>query len=105
MNSVISLEARGVSKRYGNREALRGVDLVAVAGQVHGLLGPNGAGKTTLLRILLGLVRRDAGSIRLLGRTIDTFAGPVPHGVAGFVETPSFSSYLSGRRKLELLAT
>jgi ABC-2 type transport system ATP-binding protein len=104
MNDAIALEARGVSKRYGDREALRGVDLVAVAGTVHGLLGPNGAGKTTLLRILLGLVRRDAGSLRLLGRTIDTFGGPVLDGVAGFVETPSFYGYLSGRRNLELLA-
>jgi len=55
------LEALGVSKRYGHRDALCGVDLVCQHGQLHGLLGPNGAGKTTLMRILLGLVRRDAG--------------------------------------------
>jgi ABC-2 type transport system ATP-binding protein len=104
MNGIIALEACGVSKRYGDRDALRDVDLVALSGQVHGLLGPNGAGKTTLLRIMLGLVRRDGGSLRLLGRTIDTFGGPVPDGIAGFVETPSFYGYLSGRRNLELLA-
>jgi ABC-2 type transport system ATP-binding protein len=105
MNGTIAMEARGVSKRYDDRDALRDVDLVALSGQVHGLLGPNGAGKTTLLRILLGLVRRDAGSLRLLGRRIDMFGGPVPDDVAGFVETPSFYGYLSGRRNLELLAT
>jgi ABC-2 type transport system ATP-binding protein len=104
MNGVLALEARGVSKRYGDREALQDVDLLAGSGQVHGLLGPNGAGKTTLLRILLGLVRRDAGSIRLFGRTIDPFGGPVPDQVAGFVETPSFYGYLSGRQNLQLLA-
>ncbi|HEY7172342.1 MAG TPA: ABC transporter ATP-binding protein [Vicinamibacterales bacterium] len=104
MNGTIALEARGVSKRYGDHDALRDVDLVALSGQVHGLLGPNGAGKTTLLRILLGLVRRDAGSLRLLGRPVGTFGGPLPDDVAGFVETPAFYGYLSGRRNLELLA-
>jgi ABC-2 type transport system ATP-binding protein len=104
MSGSIAVEARGVSKRYGDRAALHAVDLVALSGQVHGLLGPNGAGKTTLLRILLGLVRRDAGSLRLLGRSIGTFGGPVPDAVAGFVETPTFYGYLSGRRNLILLA-
>ncbi|HEY7189617.1 MAG TPA: ATP-binding cassette domain-containing protein [Vicinamibacterales bacterium] len=48
-----ALEAVGVSKRYGTRDALCEVDLVAERGCVHGLLGPNGAGKTTLMRIVL----------------------------------------------------
>ena len=99
-----ALEARGVSKRYEHREALRGVDLIVEPGSLHGLLGPNGAGKTTLLRVLLGLVRRDAGSVRLLGRDFDFASGPIPEGVAGFVETPGFYPYLSGRRNLSLLA-
>jgi ABC-2 type transport system ATP-binding protein len=99
-----ALEARGVSKRYGNRDALCGVDLVAAPGQLHGLLGPNGAGKTTLMRVLLGLVRRDAGTVHLLGSDLSSTAGPVPGGVAGFVETPAFYPYLSGRGNLALLA-
>ena len=82
----------------------RGVDLIARPGRLHGLLGPNGAGKTTLMRVLLGLVRRDAGTVRLLGRDLDSTAGPVPDGVAGFVDTPAFYPYLSGRRNLALLA-
>ncbi len=99
-----ALEARGVSKRYGNRDAIREVDLVVECGTLHGLLGPNGAGKTTLLRILLGLVRRDCGSVRLLGRPVDTTSTSIPDGVAGFVDTPTFYPYLSGRRNLWLLA-
>ncbi len=99
-----ALEAFGVSKRYADRDVLSRVDLVARPGQLHGLLGPNGAGKTTLLRVLLGLVPRDAGAVRLLGRSLASSVGPVPDGVAGFVETPSFYPYLSGRRNLELLA-
>jgi len=99
-----ALEAVGVSKRYGTREALCGVSLTARTGELHGLLGPNGAGKTTLLRVLLGLVRRDAGSVEIFGRSVDSPAGPAPDGVAGFVETPAFYPYLSGRQNLALLA-
>jgi ABC-2 type transport system ATP-binding protein len=98
-----ALEARGVSKRY-ERDVLCGIDLTIEPGSLHGLLGPNGAGKTTLLRVLLGLVRRDAGSVHLLGREFDFASGPLPDGVAGFVETPGFYPYLTGRKNLALLA-
>jgi ABC-2 type transport system ATP-binding protein len=100
----LALEALGVSKRYGDRDALCRVDLIARPGQLHGLLGPNGAGKTTLMRVLLGLVRRDAGTVHLLGCPLDSTAGTIPHGVAGFVDAPAFYPYLSGRRNLSLLA-
>jgi ABC-2 type transport system ATP-binding protein len=61
-------ELRGVRKRYGKVEALRGVDLQLHAGELIALLGPNGAGKTTAVSILLGQRRPDAGSVRLFGR-------------------------------------
>ena len=98
-----ALEVAGVSKRYGDRDALREVDLVVQAGQLHGLLGPNGAGKTTLMRILLGLIGRDAGSVRLFGTDLNPAAG-VPETVAGLVDTPAFYPYLTGRENLMLLA-
>src|SRR5262245_12729766 len=104
MQELPLLEAIGVSKRYGTRDALRSVDLIARPGYVHGLLGPNGAGKTTLMRILLGLVERDAGTIRLLGESRSSARQPLPGGVAGFVEAPSFYPYLTGRQNLALLA-
>jgi ABC-2 type transport system ATP-binding protein len=100
----LALEALGVSKLYGTREVLSRVDLVARPGQLHGLLGPNGAGKTTLMRVLLGLVRRDAGTVQMLGAVQASTLARVPHGVAGFVETPAFYPYLSGRQNLVLLA-
>jgi ABC-2 type transport system ATP-binding protein len=99
-----SLEATGISKSYGSREVLSGVDLAAQPGCLHGLLGPNGAGKTTLMRVLLGLVRCDAGTIRVFGRDVESTSGPIPDGVAGLVETPSFYPYLSGRQNLSVLA-
>jgi ABC-2 type transport system ATP-binding protein len=99
-----AVETRGVTKRFGNRTALCGVDLVARPGQMHGLLGPNGAGKTTLLRILLGLIRRDAGTVQLLGQPLDSNrAQPLPDGVAGFVESPAFYPFMSARANLAAL--
>jgi len=57
------VEARGLVKRYGEREALKGVDFAAGPGELVGVIGPNGAGKTTLLSILAGTLRPDAGSV------------------------------------------
>ena len=61
------IEASALGKSYGTTVALDGLDLAVRPGEVHGLLGPNGAGKTTTIRILLGLLRHDAGSVRVLG--------------------------------------
>jgi len=59
------VEARGLVKRYGSREALRGVSLEASAGELVAIIGPNGAGKTTLLSILAGILKPDAGEVGL----------------------------------------
>jgi ABC-2 type transport system ATP-binding protein len=96
--------ARGLSKRFETARAVDGVDLTVEEGEVRGLLGPNGAGKTTLLRMLLGLVRPDAGTIELLGRGPGESGTLVLDGVSGFVEDPRFYPYLSGQANLELLA-
>jgi ABC-2 type transport system ATP-binding protein len=65
MNNAI--EAAGLRKRFGQTQALDGLDLEVRAGEVHAFLGPNGAGKTTTIRILLGLLRKDGGTLSLLG--------------------------------------
>lgn len=98
------MDARGIVKRFETAVALDGVDLQVQEGEVRGLLGPNGAGKTTLLRILFGLVRPDAGTVELFGRTLEATGSAALEAVGGFVEDPSFYPYLSGRANLELLA-
>ena len=65
-SSDLVVDARGLVKSFGRTKALDGLDLQVARGEVHGFLGPNGAGKTTTLRVLLGLLRIDAGSVRLL---------------------------------------
>src|SRR5881398_1845140 len=62
-----AIDVAGLVKNFGRTRALDGLDLTVARGEVHGFLGPNGAGKTTTLRILLGLLRADGGTARLLG--------------------------------------
>jgi ABC-2 type transport system ATP-binding protein len=97
------LEVRGLVKRYGDLTAVAGVDVTVRAGDVYGYLGPNGAGKTTSLRMMLGLIRPTAGTVRVFGRDPLQSISAL-EGVAGFVEAPTFYPYLTGRRNLELLA-
>jgi ABC-2 type transport system ATP-binding protein len=61
------IEVQGVVKRFGTVRALDGLDLQVSQGEIHGFLGPNGSGKSTTIRVLLGLLRTDEGSVRLLG--------------------------------------
>ncbi|WP_083980304.1 ABC transporter ATP-binding protein [Demequina salsinemoris] len=67
MSTEMAIEIQGLHKSFGRVHALRGLDLEAPVGQVTGFLGPNGSGKTTTIRVLLGLLRSDAGTVRLLG--------------------------------------
>ena len=66
-NTSPAVEIRGLSKSFGHTKALDGLDLTVAPGDITGFLGPNGAGKSTTLRVLLGLLRADAGTVRLLG--------------------------------------
>jgi ABC-2 type transport system ATP-binding protein len=65
MSSAIAIS--GLDKHFGQVVALDGLDLEVATGEIHGFLGPNGAGKTTTIRVLLGLLKADAGSVSLLG--------------------------------------
>jgi ABC-2 type transport system ATP-binding protein len=104
VSGALPVEASGLVKRYGETVALDGVDLTVHAADVYGFLGPNGAGKTTAMRILLGLMRPDEGAARLFGRDPQRELPEALDGVGGFVETPHFYPYLTGRRNLELFA-
>jgi len=104
MTRELAVEAHGVTKNYGQLRAVDNLSLQVAAGEVYGVLGPNGAGKTTFLRMLFGLIRPDAGTIRILGRTWAEVGVRVLDGVAGFVESPRFYPYLTGRQNLEGLS-
>lgn len=99
MESVI--ETRGLTKRYGTIVAVDAVDLRVRRGEIYGFLGRNGAGKTTTLRALLGLIRPDAGEVRLFGERIEPGKGPWRR-VGHLVEVPSAYPELTVRENLEI---
>ncbi|MFD4395698.1 alpha/beta fold hydrolase [Kitasatospora sp. NPDC058478] len=100
----VPLQITGLSKRYKgaqDRYAVRELGFRVEQGQVLGLLGPNGAGKTTTLRMLMGLIRPDAGEIRIFGHLVRPGA-PVLSRVGAFVEGAGFLPHLTGRANLRL---
>jgi ABC-2 type transport system ATP-binding protein len=99
-----AVDAVDLTKRYGALTAVNALTMQVAQGEVYGVLGPNGAGKTTFLRMLFGLIRPDAGALRVLGRTWSDHGPRALDGVAGFIESPKFYPYLTGRANLELLA-
>jgi ABC-2 type transport system ATP-binding protein len=98
------VETDGLTKRFGSRVAVDGVDLVIPRGSAFGYLGPNGAGKTTLIRMLLGLTKPSAGSFRLLGRGMPRERGEALARVGAIVEEPGFHKHLTGRENLWISA-
>ena len=100
MSQPLAVDADGLCKSFGPVRAVSDVSLQVAPGEVYGVLGPNGAGKTTLLRMLFGLVRPDAGTMHVFGRSWADDGIRALDGVAGFVESPRFYPYLSGRANL-----
>ena len=97
----LSIETLGLSKTYGDVRALTAVDLRVGRGEIYGFLGLNGAGKTTTIRALLGMIRPDAGSVRVLGEPVGPH-GRGPWGRVGhMVERPSAYPELTVRENLE----
>ncbi|MCB1273156.1 MAG: sugar ABC transporter ATP-binding protein [Leucobacter sp.] len=92
-----TLELRGVTKAFGQVVALRDGELALYPGSIHALVGENGAGKSTVVKIIAGLYRRDAGDIRLAGRSVDfaTTAEAKSAGIAVIYQEPTLFPDLS----------
>jgi len=95
-----AIEVNGLSKHFGEVAAVNDLSFVVEHGQICGLLGPNGAGKTTTVRMVVGLIRANAGRARLLGEDVHP-SSPVLRRVGLLVEKPAFVPYLSGLRNLQ----
>jgi ABC-2 type transport system ATP-binding protein len=99
-----AIEINGLVKNFGTVRALDGLDLTVAEGEVHGFLGPNGAGKSTTIRILLGLVRADGGSARLLGGEPWTDAVDLHRQIAYVPGDVTLWPSLTGGETIDLLA-
>ncbi|MEU9508774.1 ATP-binding cassette domain-containing protein [Micromonospora sp. NPDC048170] len=97
-----AIEAEGLRKRYGDTEALSGLDLTVPAGTVCGLLGPNGAGKTTAVRVLTTLLRPDAGAARVAGADVLRHPERVRARIGLVGQHAALDEVLSGRQNLVL---
>jgi ABC-type multidrug transport system ATPase subunit len=99
-NTVI--ETTGLTRRFGDLVAVDDLALNVPQGSVYGFLGPNGAGKTTTIRMLLGLIRPDAGSVQLFGLPLRDNRIALLRCVGALVEGPSLYPHLTGRENLEV---
>ncbi len=98
------IRTEGLTKRYGDRTAVRAISIDIPRGVVAGFVGPNGAGKTTTIRMLLGMVRPSEGSATVLGAPL-THPSDYMSRVGAMIEGPAYYPSLSGRSNLAILAS
>ncbi len=96
------IETRGLTRCFGAQLAVNDLNLQAPEAGVYGFLGPNGAGKTTAIRMLLGLIRPDAGEVNLFGAPLLANRHSLMARVGSLVEAPSLYPHLTGRENLEV---
>lgn len=101
---ALAVETIGLTKEFGERRALDGVNLEVPRGVAFGFLGPNGAGKTTIIRLLLGLAWPSSGSMSVLGHPHPGERTQALSRVGAIVEEPRFYPFLTGRENLEVNA-
>jgi ABC-2 type transport system ATP-binding protein len=97
------IEAEGLTKRFGQTQALAGLDLAAPAGSILGVLGPNGAGKTTAVRILATLALPDAGSARVAGYDVVRYPAAVRRNIGFTAQDATLDETLTGRQNLRMV--
>lgn len=98
------LEVRGVCKKLGKREIIKGINFSIREGEIFGFLGPNGAGKTTTIRMMVGLIKPDSGNISICGYDIVKDTKDALSKIGAVVENPEMYTYLTGRQNLNMVA-
>jgi ABC-2 type transport system ATP-binding protein len=101
---VCAAELRRVAKRYADIVAVDYIDLDVKYGEIFGLLGPNGSGKSTTLKIILGLVKPDSGSVKVLGINADDDPVAVKRQVGYVPESPRLYEFLTGLEYLDFVS-
>ncbi|MEM3442637.1 MAG: ABC transporter ATP-binding protein [Candidatus Bathyarchaeia archaeon] len=98
----LAIETVGLTKRYGSLTAVNKLNLKVEKGAIHGFLGPNGAGKTTTIKVLVGLLKADEGTVRVLGQEIRGDMPDVRLKVGYMPELPKFPKHLRGWELLDI---
>jgi len=97
------IEVKGLSKNFGNVQAVENLDLTVCEGDIFGFLGPNGAGKSTTIRMLLTLIKPSSGDIHIFGKSLFSHRNEILRNIGAIVEKPDFYLYLTAYKNLELL--
>ncbi|KHF32549.1 putative ABC transporter ATP-binding protein YxlF [Paenibacillus sp. P1XP2] len=98
-----AIDTHQLTRRFGQRETVKRIDLKVPKREIYGFLGPNGAGKTTTIRMLLGLIRASSGDIRILGKDLNKNRMEILKDVGSLVESPSYYAHLSGYKNLKIV--
>lgn len=104
MHDSIAIEAKGLVKQLREIRAVDDLSFTVYTHDIFGFLGPNGSGKSTTIRMLLTLVRPDAGTVSILGMPLQEKRMSILARVGAFIEKPDFYEYLSAEQNLRLLA-
>lgn len=100
---MLSIETHQLTHRFRSGEiAVNQLNLQVPEGSVYGFLGPNGAGKTTTLRILLGLLKKQEGEVRILGKTMDQDRNYILSRIGSLIESPSLYLHLTALENLKI---
>src|SRR5436309_11320881 len=103
MEQMTAILVEGLTKRFGDVQALNGIDFAVPAGSVFGLLGPNGAGKTTAVRILATVIPPDSGRAEVLGMDVVREAEAVRYRIGLAGQNAAVDPDLTGRENLRLI--
>src|SRR6187200_6439 len=102
MNSLL-IETKALSYNFSNGvKTLDNINLQVEEGSIYGFLGPNGAGKTTTLRLLLGLLRKQQGTIEIFGKELNRNRIPILKRIGSLIEQPSLYLHLTATENLEI---
>jgi len=96
------IETKGLTKRFGNFEAVKDLNLRVPRGVIYGFLGPNGAGKSTTIRMLLDLIRPSSGEVYLFGKEVSSHRMEILRRVGALVESPSYYGNLTAYENLDI---
>lgn len=95
-----TIQTYGLSKKYGGYSVVQNVSMHVPKGQIYGLLGRNGAGKTTIMKMVLGLVKKDSGSVTLFNQEMAGYQSGIYARIGSTIESPSFYSNLTATENL-----
>lgn len=103
-NRKVVLETKKLSKKFGNKEILKSIDMTIYEGDIVGLIGPNGAGKSTFIKTVLNLYKETEGEVSICGINVDEDFESALSNVGCVIESPDLYPHLSGLKNLKIVA-